>query len=326
VVSKLNWPNQISTGSTKRNLSIDRLRGALVIAMVIGDYISGISWIPSFLKHAPDIGLTIADLVAPAFVFVIGLNYGASFHRRLAEGSASTYRYFITRYFAILGIGAIISAGSMVVGRESNWGVLQALGTAGLVCLVFIRFPTWLRILIGLLLIVGYQYLLDTYLLESVLASSHGGPFGSLAWAALLLLSTAVADFWRKGILSYSLSCIGLSAAAATAMILVPISKNRVSLSYVLLTLAISAVVFLMFEATSKVAPKRAGIFSWWGQNAFALYLLHLLLLSIFVTPSVNWWYADVPPWLLVLQLLTLLSVMTIVAWRLVPIKTSSKN
>ncbi len=323
--SKSNGTSQTLTSSTERHLSIDRLRGALVIAMVIGDYISGISWIPSFLKHAPDIGLTIADLVAPAFVFVIGLNYGSSFHRRLAEGAANTYRYFVTKYLALIGIGGIISAGSIVVGNVSTWGVLQALGVAGLVTLIFIRFRTWIRILVGVLLLVGYQIVLDAYMLESVLASNHGGPFGALAWALLLLLATAVADLWRRGLPSYSLACVGLSAAAGIAMALIPISKHRVSLSYVLLTLAISAIVFLVFELLSGVAPKRAGIFSWWGQNALLLYLLHLLLLAIFVTPQLNWWYSDVPFWLMILELLALLAAMTLVAWKMHQRKMKNK-
>ena len=66
-----------------REIAIDRFRGALVMLMVIGDYLSGIAFVPEFLKHAPDIGLTVADLVAPAFVFVIGLNIGPSFSRRI---------------------------------------------------------------------------------------------------------------------------------------------------------------------------------------------------------------------------------------------------
>jgi predicted acyltransferase len=39
--------------------------------MVIVNYISGINIVPAFLKHAPEIGLTVTDLVAPAFIFAI---------------------------------------------------------------------------------------------------------------------------------------------------------------------------------------------------------------------------------------------------------------
>lgn len=45
--------------------SIDAFRGFAIIGMVIVNYIAGISWMPAFLKHAPDIGLTVADFIAP---------------------------------------------------------------------------------------------------------------------------------------------------------------------------------------------------------------------------------------------------------------------
>jgi predicted acyltransferase len=282
--------------------------------MVIGNYIAGILWIPSWLKHAPDIGFTIADLVAPAFVFVIGLNYGASFQRRFAEDSSMAYRHFANRYLALIGIGAIISAVSVLVGSDSSWGVLQSLGVAGLLCLLLIRFSTWLRLLAGLGMLIGYQYLLDTAMLENVLGSSHGGPFGSVSWAALLVLSTAVADFWRKGQRTYAITCSALVFAASIVMFFVPVSKNRVSLSFILLTLAISALVFFVFQLGSERIPNRAGMFSWWGQKALSMYLIHLLLLSVFVLPEASWWYSEVPPWLLTIQLLGLLTLMTLAA------------
>ncbi len=42
--------------------------------------------VPGWLKHAPDVVLTLADLVAPAFIFSIGLTYGMSSERRAAHG------------------------------------------------------------------------------------------------------------------------------------------------------------------------------------------------------------------------------------------------
>ena len=92
-----------------RNLAIDRFRGSLVILMVMGDFLSGVNFVPAFLKHAPDIGLTIADTVAPAFIFVIGLNFGPSFARWLRLGQMVAYRQFFMRYLSLIGIGAIIS-------------------------------------------------------------------------------------------------------------------------------------------------------------------------------------------------------------------------
>lgn len=297
-----------------RNLTIDRLRGALVILMVVGDYLSGVQVIPSFLKHAPDIGLTIADLVAPAFLFVIGLNFAPSFRRRMNDGTAATYRYFALRYLAFVGIGATIAGAANMVGQPTDWGVLQSIGIAGLICLAVIRTSTWVRFASGLILLIGYQFLLDTAMLEAVLNSVHGGFFGAVSWGALLILSTAVADIWRKGLVPYLYCCSGLVVAAGISSLLVPVSKHRVSLSFILITLAISAVVFLIFDGLSRKSSKQAGLFCWWGQHALALYLIHLLVLAIFVTPSIPWWYAEAPVWLAILQLGAILGSMSLFA------------
>ncbi len=297
-----------------RNLAIDRFRGSLVILMVMGDFLSGVNFVPAFLKHAPDIGLTIADTVAPAFIFVIGLNFGPSFARWLRLGQMVAYRQFFMRYLSLIGIGAVISAGATAVGQPNDWGVLQAIGVAGLITLAFIRLPTWTRFLIGTLLLWVYQYLLDASMVETVLHSVHGGLFGSLSWAALLVLSTALADIWRKGLSSFAVCVSALVVVAGISVVIVPVSKHRVSLSYILITLAISALVFLMLESDASQRLRRAGLLCWWGENSLALYFLHLLILAIFTTPPIPGWYVQAPLWLAAIQLTAILTAMSLAA------------
>lgn len=297
-----------------RDLAIDRLRGILVVTMVTGDYIAGINWIPGWLKHAPDIGFTVADIVAPVFVFVMGLTYGSSFARRSTDNQSAAYRYFVTRFLSLLGIGAILTGGATLVNQSTGWGVLESLGIAGLITLAVIKLPTWFRVLAGLALLGFYQYFLDSAMLQNVLHSGHGGFFGSLSWSALLILSTAVADILRKGVNWQVIGSVVISITAAVAAVLIPVSKNRVSFSYVLISLAISVIVYLVFKAFSKRFSSRAGILCWWGQNALPLYLTHLLLLAVFGLPDLTWWYAEAAPWLVALQLFAILAVMTLVA------------
>ncbi|WP_187270531.1 heparan-alpha-glucosaminide N-acetyltransferase domain-containing protein [Lacisediminihabitans profunda] len=299
-----------------RDLAIDRLRGALVILMVGGNYLGGVQIVPAYLKHAPDIGFTVADMVAAAFVFLIGVNYGPSFARQLRQGAVASYRHFLVRYVALFGIGAILAVGATnVAGIATDWGVLEAIGVAGLVCLALIRLPAWARFVIGFLMLCGYQYLLDSSMLAAVLHSVHGGPVGALSWAALLVLSTAVADVWRKRRGPFAICCAALVVAAAISVLIVPVSKNRVSLSYVLVTLAISTLIFTAVELGSRVTSNRAGFFCWWGENPLVLYLLHLLLLAIVVLPGVEWWYAGATVGLVALQLVVILTIMSVIAW-----------
>ena len=304
-----------NTLDEQRILSIDRLRGVLVILMVGGDYLAGVEAVPAFLKHAPGIGITIADTVAPAFVFVIGLNYGPSFARRMRQGAARAYRHFLVRYLALIGLGAVIAAAATLADEPTDWGVLEAIGIAGLVCLAFVRLATWARFVVGLLMLGVYQLLLDAFLLPAVLHSVHGGLLGALSWGALLVLSTAVADLWRAGLRPYVICCTALVIAAAVAAFFVPVAKTRVSLSYVLICLAISALVFLAFDLASHVVARRPGFFCWWGENALALYFLHLVILAIVVLPPVAWWYVEAPLQLAAAQLAAILAVLSVIAW-----------
>jgi predicted acyltransferase len=288
-----------------------------VVLMAAGDYIGGVHAFPAWLKHAPDLGLTVADVVAPAFVFVIGLSYGTSFSRRArTRGTGAAYGHFAVRYLALLGIGAIISAGSTsVAGQPQDWGVLQALGIAGLLCLPLIRLSPATRLVAGLLMLVAYQVVVSQWALDTVLASTHGGLIGAVSWAALLVMATAVADAWREGAGTYLLWCAGLAALALVSLWVVPVSKHRVSPSYVLLCLAVSALAWFAVDAVTRAVARPAGLLAWWGENALALYLLHLLLLGVVGLPTAAWWYAEASLPLAFSQLAVILAVGSVVAW-----------
>jgi len=299
-----------------RDLGIDRFRGVLVFLMVAGNYLGGVQAVPDLIKHTPDVGLSVADVVAPCFVLAIGLNYGPSFRRRAQQSLGGAYRHFLFRYLSLIGIGAIISAGgTQIAGEPSSWGVLQALGLAGLVCLPVVRLGPYLRLAVGLALLIVYQLIVDAWLLDSVLATVQGGFVAGLSWGALLILSTAFADLWRRGWAAAIVCCAAFAVVGGLAALLVPVSKNRVSLSYILVTLAIGAIVFLLTEVISRTLARRPGYLAWWGENPLALYLLHLLVLALVVLPGVPWWYEQAPLWLAALQLAGILTLMSFAAW-----------
>jgi fucose 4-O-acetylase-like acetyltransferase len=148
-----------------------------------------------------------------------------------------------------------------------------------------------------------------------VRAEVQGGLIGTLAWGALLILSTAVADVWRRGTAPMLWCCAALTAVGVISAFFVPVSKTRVSLSYVLLTLAVGAVGFLLIDLISRARPPRSGYLAWWGENALLLYVLHLLLLGAVELPPVPRWYAHASPWLGATQLLAILGTLSVIAW-----------
>ena len=295
---------------------IDQFRGFAILAMVLVNYGADIQSIPAWFKHAPDVGLTGADLVAPMFIFAIGLTFGLSARRRVErDGMSATIGHFVRRFLALMGLGAILSATESMLGLNTSgvdWSVLQSLGGAGLVTLTVIFLPTKIRLGLGLSLLALYQILLNTFWLDWVLRSPHGGLAGTLSWSAMLVLATVYGDLFqdearRKHVPLAAL----LSLLVGIALIwIVPVSKNRVSASYDLVTLGICGLIFSAFF----IANLRLKLLSAWGQNPILLYNLHYLLIGLFVLPGIPLWHVQAPLWLAGLQALALLAILNAIA------------
>jgi predicted acyltransferase len=285
--------------------------------MVLADYLARPQNIPAWLKHAHDVGFTIIDLVAPLFIFAIGLTYGLSFRRRLArDGGWQAGVDFLRRYAALIGIGFVLSLLGNLTGIYPSlfdWGLLQAIGAAGLLTLlvIWLRWP-W-RLAAGLALLAVYQLLLDRFWLQDVLDAVHGGPWAALAWGSMLILATVLADFYhdpsRRRFYPW-LSLIAL-AVGIGLMFTVPVSKDRVSASYVLITLGAGGFIFGAFHLLESKWQARLPILTEWGKNALLLYLLHGMLIGIFALPPVPAWYVQAPPWLIAIQAAALVAALS---------------
>jgi predicted acyltransferase len=300
-----------------RDLALDRFRGGLLVLMVAGNLGAGVDAVPEWLKHAPGVGLKIADLIAPAFVFAIALTYRPSYLRRAEESGAKATAHLVTRALALIGIGAILSVGGAVVaGMPSQWGVLQALGGAMLLAAPFVRFGPVVRGVAGAVLLAAYQVLLNTGVVLPASPTDHGGFAGTLSWGAMLLLATVLADAWRAGRGRYLATCGVLAVLAAASIVLVPVSKLRVTASYVVVALLVAAVTYLLVDLVSRVAAQSPGPLVWWGENPLVLYLSHLLLLGVLLLlpREVT---TGAPLWLAIAEAVVLIALLTALAWRL---------
>ncbi|MGE5532286.1 MAG: heparan-alpha-glucosaminide N-acetyltransferase domain-containing protein [Bacteroidota bacterium] len=296
--------------------AIDQFRGLAILLMSLADFLSDVSSVPPWLKHAPDIGYTVIDLIAPMFVFAMGLTYGLSFRRRMARNGAwVAYEHAITRNLALVGLGfLLVLAGNMsgVYQGQGNWGLLQALGMAGLITLPFIRLRPGVRAAVGLLLLALYQYMLDAAWLPLVLGSTHNGIWGSLSWGGLLILSTVLGDLYHeefqappgtgpaRPLYAWTTAAVLLMGLALT--VVAPISKNRASASYMLVSLGLSALLFGLFHLLEARGHFRLPVLTAWGRNALLLYLLHGAVIGLFALPPFPAWYVNAPPWLTALQ------------------------
>lgn len=304
--------------SHKRIVSIDIFRGVAIVLMVLVNFLAGVDSIPAWLKHAPDVGLTVTDLVAPFFMFAIALTFGKSWQRRSARaGKGPAYQHFILRALELIGIGAVLSAGERILGYNSgvmDWGVLQTIGVSILVALLLINRSTAVRVAGGLGLLVIYQALLDRYWLDIVLNSPHGGLLGVPAWAAMLLLGMALADTYHQQRGIYRWAVLAVLAAGLLLALWAPVSKNRVSASYVLLSLGSSGLLFGIIDWMVDQWKLHLKLLAAWGRNPLVLYVLHLLVLGILALPALPGWYEQAPLWLTILQALGMLVALSGVA------------
>ena len=302
--------------------SIDEFRGFSILLMVLANYLAGPHVVPAWLKHAPDVGFTVIDIIAPMFIAAIGLTFGASFRARLTrDGRRQAIEHFLTRNLALIGLGALFTVLGNLSGLavdRSDWGLLQAIGFAGLITLVFIAVPARLRWLAGLLLLVAYQFQLNSFWLANVLSSTHGGLEGALSWGAMLVMATALGDLFHdvpKGRRWFPAASAGVLALGLLLAFIVPVSKNRVSASYVLIALGASDLVFWCFHVFDERFHRLIPILREWGRNSLLLYVMHGVLLGIFVAPRIPGWYELAPVWLLVLQALLMVGTLSWVGW-----------
>jgi predicted acyltransferase len=297
--------------------AIDQFRGFAILLMVLANYFNNINTIPAWLKHAPDIGYTIIDLVAPLFVFAIGLTYGISFRGRLErDGAWRAYNHFFSRNLALIGLGFLITLGGVLTSNyppETYWGLLQALGAAGLITLPFIQIKARYRWIIGIILLVGFQLLLDRYWLDQVINAVHNGLQGALSWGAMLIIATSLGDLYQQRDSQQLFSWLSLSILIIGGLLafLVPISKHRASASYILLSLGLSGLIFYIFHILDSRYSFRFPILTDWGKNPLLLYILHGIFLGLFVIPPYPAWYFSAPLWLVLIQATVLVAVLS---------------
>lgn len=311
-------PDRSKPSVSKNRISaIDQFRGFAILLMILVDYRNNISGIPRWLKHGADIEYTIIDLVAPLLIFAIGLTFGMSFRRRLdRSGGWKTYNHFISRNLASVGLGFLITLGGVLTNNyppTANWGLLQALGAAGLISLPFMKISPNFRWIFGLLLLILYQLLLDSFWLPEVLIAVHNGPYGALIWGAMMIIATSMGDKYlvkEKGKHMLPWIWFVLLILGALLVFLIPLNKSRASASYMPVSLGFCGLIFFIFHLLDTKYQIRLSLFTDFGKNPILLYLLHWIILALFVLPPYPGWYFEAPLWLVIIQAFALIAVL----------------
>jgi predicted acyltransferase len=292
-------PRAAKPVSGSRILSIDVFRGGTIVAMVFVNFVAEYSAIPGWSKHTHDqnipYGLTYVDLIAPFFIFAIALTYHQSYRRSLAQsGRVQTILKFVRRYFALLGMGLIVEMTPTPASIIFGWAVLPTIGLAGMVTLLFIRFPRYVRLALGLALLAVYQFALGrTVVVHGVpviignwnYSDVHGGFIGGLGYGLMMMLGTVVGEaIEEKRLTDFLWFGVVFTAAGVATHFIWRISKDHVTVPFILISLGLASLTFYavwylydhrqLTRGSSRFLQPQ-------GKNALFLYLLHGLLVLI---------------------------------------------
>ena len=168
---------------------MDQFRGFAILAMIFVNHVGDYDVMPWMFHHHEE-GMAINDIVAPIFLFVVGMGFRLSFLRRIGkEGLAQARWAAAGRYIFITILGAAIYQGYW-------WDALTDIGLGGLIALWVIEKSAGARIATAFAYLALYQavFSLTGYGAWVMQHSLNGGPLGPLSWSFMLLLGTVAFD------------------------------------------------------------------------------------------------------------------------------------
>jgi predicted acyltransferase len=118
-----------------RIVSVDVLRGITVMLMIAANAaVKNKENAPRWILHSDWQGLTLADVVFPAFITLVGISIPLALHRSKREGGFDRRqaRHIAWRTFRIIVLGVLLTNLDWFSDPENNpfrpWGVLQRIG------------------------------------------------------------------------------------------------------------------------------------------------------------------------------------------------------
>ncbi len=240
--------------------SLDYFRGLAIILMLIYDYV------PFFTKNPPLIFahgrtdmLLFGDMVAPFFLFIMGVSLAVAVSRRRAHGASEKQIFLrvikrssilIIAGLAIDDIRAPLFGGT--IGFHPTWGILESLGAAYLISylLMFLKLRLQISVLTAMLAAHLYLLLYSPPFLKYVKSYSHGSPASILTWSAITVFGMIAGERLVGNTLGYEkylyrLGGILIVAGTVVGMIYPP-RKYLVTSSYVLIAAGCSAIFFML--------------------------------------------------------------------------------
>jgi predicted acyltransferase len=298
-----------ATPGSKRLVSLDAFRGLTILGMLVVNNIALDTATPRLLTHAPwNQGVTLADLVFPWFLLIVGVALPYSFASSAGKGiSFGSYIFkALSRALALVFLGCLIDS-SLAKRPVFDLGVLQLIGLAFLTAALFVKLSPLTRFIVAGIFLISHwilvrffpipgmeagiftesqnfiNYLNQTYLLDYHLK----GIISVAPTSAMVLIGSVIGDILRKETFS-PLKKVGLLIGSGLILSLLgwlwnldlPFNKTVWSASYILYTAGLGLLVLSLFYALLDIKLWRFWAFPLlvFGTNAIIAYVLPILV------------------------------------------------
>ncbi|MGB2866098.1 MAG: DUF5009 domain-containing protein [Sedimentisphaerales bacterium] len=119
----------LPTEPMDRVASVDALRGLVILLMIFVNDVAGVKTAPAWLRHvsARADGMTLPDMVFPAFLFIMGMSIPLALGKALARGRSRKrlLARVLTRTFTLLVMGVLmVNMEQHNPGYRGLWGLL----------------------------------------------------------------------------------------------------------------------------------------------------------------------------------------------------------
>ncbi|MFT3739341.1 MAG: DUF5009 domain-containing protein [Breznakibacter sp.] len=303
-----------SPQSSPRLRSLDALRGFTVAGMILVNSPGSWSYVYAPFRHADFNGLTLADLVFPFFLFIVGASAVLALGKRLQAGDTrkSLVTKIAKRAILIFALGVFLNWLSSGFSEWRIAGVLQRIAICywGVSWLFLYVRRRW-QMAIGAIILTGYAVWcmvvpipghgvvfnpqvnwpawVDSRLLPGKMYFGHWDPEGILGTFPALV--TALMGMWATGLVCGALTIrqkIARLSLYGVALTIVgyllswwfPLNKNVWSSSFVLVTAGLASLLWSLaiFLIDHRQRVRWAFVGLVFGANAITAYVLHFLL------------------------------------------------
>ncbi|MFA9390012.1 MAG: acyltransferase family protein [Prolixibacteraceae bacterium] len=302
--------------TSKRLISLDALRGFTIAGMILVNMPGDWGHTYGLLKHAHFNGLTLADLVFPFFLFIVGASIVLALKKRLDAGvqKAGLIKKIVSRTLIIFLLGLLLNWITSDFSPELRIaGVLQRIAICYLVgSLLFIYTSQTVQVIIGLVFLLGYwmlsvfvpvpgqgvvfsfdmswQVWVDQLLLPGKMYFGTWDPEGLLSTfpaivntllgiqATILIQKLNDQKMKMIGLFIFGISLLVAGLLLSSSF---PVNKNAWTSSFVLVTSGLASIFWsvLMFVIDVKGWRKWAKPGIIFGANAITAYVLHEVLI-----------------------------------------------